>query len=465
MVGKVSTYLNQRMRNFIIFSILWLMITSAFGQYDQFAHLTVSPNEVLTGQPFFVKIIVFTPTWFTKAPDFGEYQVNNSFTIRTERPLGGYETINGKRYTTLSYEYIVFPLKAGKLELPPLSVEFESPVEGDYKGKLVNVMTRGASIEILPIPNYDNSKPLFVANNVTISENWSKEFSGLKVGDVLERTLRISAYGTLANMIPPIAIDSLAWASTYLGKANLTQTINGKTVTSERIEKHTYLLEKEGSYMIPEIQLNYYNLKSRKWVMKTIPAKEITVADNPDLYVLKTLQDSLAMGERTFPEGEKRSTHIFGLSIKRFVSLVAIFCVSIAVIIFLLRKVFAWYKAYRASYLKSERYEFKQLIRAVHNQNSQQINDQLYQWLRKLDVKHPIISISVLVNIIENYELAETVNAFHKHEFGNFSKNEIELSGKNLMASLENQLKSARRKWFQLQQEQVKFYQGNGLWM
>jgi hypothetical protein len=474
MVGDVSTYLNpnvgrikqypdklpgenkvfSKIRMFFICSILWLMTPSAFGQSNHFARLSVSPKEVITGQPFFVKIIVYTPTWFTKAPDFGEYQVNNSFTIRNERPLGGYETINGKRYTTLSYEYIVFPLKAGKLELPPLSVEFESPVEGDYKGKPVTVSTTGASIEILPIPDYDNSKPLFVANNVTISENWNKEFSGLKVGDVLERTLRISANGTLANIIPPVAFDSLAWASTYLGKAILSQSINGKTVISERIEKHTYLLEQEGSYVIPEIQLNYYNLKSRKWVLKSFPAKDITAADNPDLYMLKTLQDSLAMGENTFLEGEKRSTHIFGLSIERFLSLVAIYCVSIAVIIFLLRKVLAWYKAYRTSYLESERYQFNQLIRAIRNQNPKQINDQLYQWLRKLDVKHPIISIYALVNVIENNELAETVNAFHKHEFGNFSKNENEISDKNLMASLENHLKSARRRWFQLQQEQ-----------
>jgi hypothetical protein len=193
MVGNVSTYLNpkvgrikqypaklpgenkvfSKIRMFIICSILWLITLSAFGLSNHFARLSVSPKEVITGQPFFVKIIVYTPTWFTKAPDFGEYQVNNSFTIRTERPLGGYETKNGKRYTTLSYEYIVFPLKAGKLELPPLSVEFESPIEGDYKGKPVTVSTTGASIEIIPIPDYDNSKPLFVANNVIISENWS----------------------------------------------------------------------------------------------------------------------------------------------------------------------------------------------------------------------------------------------------------------------------------------------------
>jgi len=453
MVGILSTIMKRKVRILILCSILWLIMPFAFGQSNHFARLTVSPNEVITGQPFFVKIIVYTPTWFTRAPDFGEYQVNNSFTLRTERPLGGFETINGKRYTTLSYEYIVFPLKAGKLDLPPLSVEFESPLEGDYKGKPVKVATRGASIEILPIPDYDNSKPLFVANHVNITENWNKEFSNLKVGDVLERTLRISTKGTLANMIPPVAFDSLAWAGTYLGKANLSQSINGKTVTSERIEKQTYLLEKEGSYVIPETQLNYYNLRSRKWVLKTIPAKEITVADNPDLYMLKTLQDSLAVGEEALLAGEKRPIHIFGLSIKKFLSLTGIFFVSLAVLIFLLGKVLAWYKADRASYLASEHYQFKQLIRAIHTKNSSQINEQLYQWLRKLDVKHPIISIDMLVNIIENEELADTVNKFHMHSFGNHPSEENRLYDKGILVLLEKQLKSARRTYYQIERQ------------
>jgi hypothetical protein len=107
MVGNVSTYLNpkvgrikqypaklpgenkvfSKIRMFIICSILWLMTLSAFGLSNHFARLSVSPKEVITGQPFFVKIIVYTPTWFTKAPDFGEYQVNNSFTIRTRKAL------------------------------------------------------------------------------------------------------------------------------------------------------------------------------------------------------------------------------------------------------------------------------------------------------------------------------------------------------------------------------------------
>jgi hypothetical protein len=97
----------------------------------------------VVGQSFNVRITVYTPTWFTKAPDFGEYQVDKSFTVKTDRARSNFETINGKRYTTLYFDYLVFPLQKGKLELPALSIQFESPDEGDYKGKPVTVLTKG----------------------------------------------------------------------------------------------------------------------------------------------------------------------------------------------------------------------------------------------------------------------------------------------------------------------------------
>lgn len=440
----------------IILGSIILSTSLVYSQPQQFASLSVPQKEVIVGQPFYVKIIVYTPTWFTKAPDFGEYQVRNTFTLRTQRPLGNTETIDGKRFTTLSYEYVVFPLKAGKLDLPPLSVDFESPLEGDYKGKPFHVTTKGASIEILPIPNNDHNYSLFVANNISVSESWSNKFIDLKVGDVLERTIRISTNGTLANMIPPIAFDSLTWASTYSGKPSLSQTLDGKSLSSERMDKQTYLLEKEGTYEIPEIQIHYYNLNNRKWMSKTIASREIIVADNPDLYVLKTLQDSLAMGEKSYSDTKSKTTLIFGLSIKRFLVLFAIICLTLIGLIILIKKLFAWYKEYRVHYLASETHQFKLLIRAIKTQNPSQINDHLYQWLRKLDDKHPITTVNNLVNQIKNKELAETVNEFHRLSFSSGSEGNQSLD-KRILTSLDEQLRTARKKWNQLQQNQLKF--------
>jgi hypothetical protein len=403
-----------------------------------------------------VRITVYTPTWFTKAPNFGEYQVRHSFTVRTDRPQSMYETINGKRYTTLYYEYIVFPLKEGTLELPPLKVEFESPVEGDYKGKAIVVTTNGTSLEVLPIPENPENNPLFVASYVSLSENWNTNFSDLKVGDVLERTIRISSSGTLGNMIPPLDMDSITWASRYSGSASLSQNLSDKSLSSQRIEKYTYLLEEEGSYTLPEISTSYYHIQSRKWIKRTIPSKTISIAPNPDLYALKTLQDSLNAGAADIYWGDSKPLTVFGMSIKNFVVALASLLITCWVLILIWKQCILWYKAYRKRYLVSERYYFRQLLKVFQQMDNQQIDAYLYRWLSKLDRQKPIITISELENRVNSDKLVSAVNEFHRMEY---SGKALKSNSPNYdtIKSLKKQLLIARKSIFQYQIEKRNF--------
>jgi hypothetical protein len=208
-----------------LFLLTCFIISPSLGAQTHFARLTTPNKQVVVGQSFNVRITVYTPTWFTKAPDFGEYQVDKSFTVKTDRARSNFETINGKRYTTLYFDYLVFPLQKGKLELPALSIQFESPDEGDYKGKPVTVLTNGASIEVKPLPDMSDSIPLFVATSAQLKETWNRPTTNLKVGDVLVRTIQINTVGTLSNMIPPTKQQNLNWASRYEDIPRLTQVI------------------------------------------------------------------------------------------------------------------------------------------------------------------------------------------------------------------------------------------------
>lgn len=436
----------------IMLLMFCLNIPASNAQSSHFAQLTVSQKQVMTGQPFSVRITVYTPTWFTKAPNFGEYQVENSFTLRSDRAQSLYETINGKRYTTLYYEYYVFPLKEGKLHLPPVHVQFESPEEGDYKGKLIKVTTKGASVEVIPLPGDTNKKPLFVANNVSLKQSWNRSTSDLEVGDVLERIITISTSGTLANMIPPTQIDTLTWASIYVGRPDLSQTVNYKTISSERKEKYTYLLENEGVHTIPEVELSYFNINTRKWVTRKISALEVAVADNPDLYALKTLQDSLNVSSNISGVEEKGAGLILGFTIKTFLLLLLTLLAVGYLVYFFGKRFYGWVKIYRVQYLKSERYYFKQLKGALSSNNSPLINETLYNWLSVLDPENPIISISDLAGRIGNKELESTISAFQK---GLFGKQVVKGSSTDeaTIKKLKMELVQARKDWLQQQKD------------
>ena len=247
-------------------------------------------------------------------------------------------------------------------------------------------------------------------------------------------------------MIPPTSSDTIAWASIYPGKPSLSQTITDNKVISERIEEYTYLLEKEGSYTLPEIKVAYYNLQSRKWIHRTLLKKEMNIADNPDLYALKTLQDSLNASDKQPLDSGKNPLSIFGLPLKKFSILFAIICIVTIGFVFLLKRVINWFKAHKAGYLISEKYQFKKLIWSIQQQNFNQINSNLYLWLNKLDDKKSIISVSELGALIQNNNLIDSVNELHKIEFRN-NKGVRPSFGKDLLQTLVKDLRSARKSW------------------
>ncbi len=150
-----------------------------------FASVKVYPTSVILNQPFKFTVSVFTETWFTKAPDVFDLQIPYSFTVSLGRPFSSYETIKGKRYTTLNYEYLIFPARVGEMEVPEITISFESPPEGDYKGVKISVKTPKRIINISGIPDDFKGEKWFVANSINVSQSWNRKLEDLKVGDFI----------------------------------------------------------------------------------------------------------------------------------------------------------------------------------------------------------------------------------------------------------------------------------------
>lgn len=410
-------------RHLIFFTLLFAAAFSAKAQKDHFAKLTASAEEVMAGQPFNVEVTVFTPTWFTKAPDFGDYNLKGAFTVRTGRPLGNHETLNGKRYTTLNYSYTVFPMMPGDLDLPALDFNFESPLEGDYKGKRVNVKTNAKKIKVLHVPDTPEGIPAFVAKDVSILQNWNIPLTNLKIGDVIEQTLTIDAVGTLANIIPPTDFDTIVWASRYSRSPKLLQSVTEKPITATRIETYTWLLEKPGTFKTPAIIINWYDLDSKKWKSNTIAPVEIEVADNPNLAMLKSLQDSLMMSSQHIAHGESdNKMMVFGLSIQQLILAIIFTGLFIVFIIFSYRKISYWRQKNQEEYLSSEQYFFDELVRSFKSSNLSEVNSRLYAWIDHLNRTTPIHNVSELAQITNNISLQNSIANFQKSLFGNGQK-------------------------------------------
>jgi hypothetical protein len=269
-----------------------------FAQADPTVWATVHFNkkEVVTGEPLLVTVTVYTSTWFTSPPQFGEIQVPEAIMVEYQQRSGAMrKTVGRKSYPAIEKKFLVYPFRVGENTLPEMRVVVESPDEGDYKGKRRVIRTAPTGFRVRPWPEGVDPASSLTSFGVTVSEQWSLPLENLQQGDVLERILTVRASGALAALIPPLEIPAPGFGNVYAQQAGLSNVQNQASMTGTRTERWTYLLEQEGSYTIPGIVISWYDPASGRVASTGTDPHRIRIAANPDLDFLLTMQDSLRM--------------------------------------------------------------------------------------------------------------------------------------------------------------------------
>ena len=341
-------------------------------------------KTVMVGEPLVVTISVYTSTWFTEPPVFSEIQVAGALMVRLEQRSGAKTvTIGNKRYPAIEQKFVVYPNKIGENTLPSFEVITSCPPEGDYKSIERTVRTKESLFTVLPPPEGVDTSQWLSAYNLTLTETWNKPLDNLKAGDVLERRIRIRAGGTLAALIPPIVLDTVAFGSIYPKSPILGNIQNSNSFTGSRTEILTYLLESDGSFTIPEVQVPWFNLRKKERETAVVGSISIVVAPNPDIeFILsrqKALQEELAK-EAPVVVAEEAPFEFLGLN---WWQLILVLLAIIAIVIQLIR----WIKKLSRSREKklqaqraSEEHYFQLLLGALEKGEPRQAIRQLYYW-------------------------------------------------------------------------------------
>ncbi len=397
------------------FSLLYLCLVLGTIQISAqvSAIVNLSRKSVYLQQPFRVTITVYTRTWFTQPVEFTNLQIPNAFIVPFDQTQPGMFAINGKSYPGIQFYYIVFPYKTGKFTVPSLEITAQSPKEGSSESHKVVIHTQEESYTVKDIPKeLKNKGNWFVAKNVRVNENWSPSLENLKVGDVIKRTVTVTAHGTLPQFIPDFSgQETVNWASAYPDSPVLLDMRTGGDVNGKSTQTTTFLLEKEGKFTLPVIHIPYWNPYTGKInEYESIP-KEITVAENPNLGILKTLKDSLNVNMGSNPEKSQNKAPflIWGMKWYQFAGLSVLGIIVIGLMISGIKKLIQKIKILKKRYLKSERYMFMRFI--LSKDAPRPFLQNLYKWWDTLRNK-PSASIS---HSLKEYEEKDMEKCFKEY--------------------------------------------------
>jgi hypothetical protein len=375
----------------LVFSLclLTLVIGNPSQAQEVWTQVTMDRTSAYVGQPVEVKISAYTSTWFTSGIDLGNIKVNGAFTVYF-RPVSRSIQQDGKTYAGVELLYHVFPYTDEDITFPSLEIEVETPPEGEYKGVKQTLKTQERKITVKPIPPTFSEEQWLVATGLRVNDNWSGNRQTVKVGDVLERRIARTAFGTVAELIPPIAWDSLPGVSQYPSRSAVDNQKSKTAISASRTETMRYLFEEEGEVTLPEMVFSWYHPYQQKLYKRTLPEVTFTVEPNPDLGVLASVRDSLqqAVALEAELEAEQAPFTILGMSPKIFLAVAALSILIVLLLIVIFRKTTRLIQQRRARYRNSEAYYFHLFAQSVRkHQHDSMLH--LYRWIDELELAEP----------------------------------------------------------------------------
>lgn len=274
---------------------------------EPFARVEIlTPEPIVAGQQVQVQVDVLVPNFFLSPPQFPIFDLPNAVvTLPDTRAMNLVETVNGESYAGIRRTYVVTPQAPGDFVLPPAPITFGyAAVPGQSaKGavalpsKRFHVIGTGAA-----------SGKVAAATELTISQTLDRDPGRIKAGETLVRTITVVTEGMQAMMIPPPRFSAPDGVRIYPHDPVLSDGTVGRqgSIGGSRIDSVTYAFEKAGDYVLPAVEIGWYDPSRQSQEVARTPVIVVSVAD--DAAFKPAIAPPPAAGETTLPATSPWST-------------------------------------------------------------------------------------------------------------------------------------------------------------
>jgi len=206
-----------------------------------------------------------------------------------ELPRVDYQkTLGNTAYGVAEFRYAVFPDASGTIQVPAQTWTVRTTDQpgmnrfgfGGGRFKLHRVRTRELAITVSPKPtDYPVQKPWLPAQNLRITEQWSRSPDEFRVGEPITRTVTVTAEGVGPEQLPPVfderGTDDLKF---YPDKPEQDKQLTAQGVTGTRTESVAIVPNRAGELNLPELSVTWWNTAENRVETAVLPARVLHVA-------------------------------------------------------------------------------------------------------------------------------------------------------------------------------------------
>jgi len=245
----------------------WLLCCLAAlpaGADGLLARSSLMPEQAWIGQRVVLQIDILAPDAWAKIARFDTIELPGAYVL----PLKGegtriQETVDGTSYSGQRYELSIYPQRTGKFELqmPPLEVETRTfGAASDSLRETVSLPP--VTFESRVPPGAEGMRGLVSTTRLEASQSWEPDISEIEVGDAISRTIRLEAAAVSGMAFEPLQQEEIPGLASYPARVSIEDRQERGTIEGVRTESITYVAERAGSYELPAIRINWWNLAS-----------------------------------------------------------------------------------------------------------------------------------------------------------------------------------------------------------
>ncbi len=204
-----------------------------------------------------------------------------------------YKTIeDGKKQIITEITYAIIPDKSGTLKIPQLRYQGEKKTGsalnrnfgnfGNFgtlfktRGQRIFSTSKPQTVDVNPIP-IQNKGWWLPVKNLKIIEKWHPEEPDFKVGEPVTRTLTIIADGVTGNQIPELAFNFPDKIKGYRDQPQIETEHTADGLRGIRKEKWALIPSTQGTIILPEINVNWWDVNTNKLRVEVIQSKKIQI--------------------------------------------------------------------------------------------------------------------------------------------------------------------------------------------
>jgi hypothetical protein len=230
---------------------------------------------IVIGQPVRLRVQVLFPGEMLHPPLVKVGEAPGAQILRFEtQAITIRDRIDGRDYVGQIFEFVVFPRRPGEIAIPAPDITLldraGDPV-GSAKGDAVKI---AATVP----PGIDPSGPVLVADRVSASETWSPEPGAIfREGGAITRTIHRNAAGVPALAMAEFHFEAPDGVRVYADPPVVEDRIDRGNVDGRRTDKVTYVFERAGSFVLPELRQPWWSLSGKQARTETLSGVTVSV--------------------------------------------------------------------------------------------------------------------------------------------------------------------------------------------